>query len=99
VLGPADVSLDDMAAIAGQALGRPIRYQQVPADAYKAQLLRYGASESFAQGLIDMSHAKDAGLDHSIPRSADNTTPTTFLAWCTEVLRPAVVGSASGAAH
>lgn len=99
VLGPEDLSLDDMAAIVGQVLGRPVRYQQVPAEAYKAQLVRYGASEAFAQAFIDMSVAKDAGLDHCIPRSADNTTPTSFPTWCTEVLRAAVLGGARGSAQ
>src|SRR6478609_6811235 len=63
VLGPEDLSLEDQARVMTEVLGRPIRYQQVPADDYKAQLLRYGASEDFAQGLIDMLAAKDDGLD------------------------------------
>jgi uncharacterized protein YbjT (DUF2867 family) len=90
VLGPEDLALDDVAAITGEALGRPIRYQQVPAEAYKAQLLKYGASEDFAQGLIDMYEAKDGGLDSSEPRTPETTTPTTYRAWCTEVLEPAL---------
>ena len=80
VLGPEDLSLDDIAAITGEVLGRPIRYQQVPAEAYKAQLLKYGASEDFAQGLIDMYEAKDRGLDNSEPRTPETTTPTTYRA-------------------
>ncbi len=96
VLGPEDVSLDDMAAIAGEVLGRPIRYRQVPVEPYKAQLIKYGASEDFAQGLIDMHLAKDRGLDHAVPRTADNTTPTSFRQWCSDVLRPAIAGGAHG---
>ena len=90
VLGPEDLSLDGMATIAGEVLGRPVRYQQVPSAGYKAQLLKYGASEDFAQGLVDMHEAKDRGLDSAVPRTAENTTPTTFRAWCTEFLRPAM---------
>jgi uncharacterized protein YbjT (DUF2867 family) len=89
VLGPEDLSLDDEAAIMTDVLGRPIRYQQVPAAGYKAQLLQHGASEDFAQGLLDMHEAKDEGLDLTEPRTADNTTATTFRAWCTAVLKPA----------
>jgi uncharacterized protein YbjT (DUF2867 family) len=99
VLGPEDLSLDDMAAILSDVLGRPIRYQQVPADAYKAQLLKFGASEGFAQGLVDMHEAKDRGLDDTVPRDAENTTPTSFRAWCTAVLRPALESGAGGAGH
>lgn len=88
VLGPEDLSTDDMAAILAEVLERPVRYQQVPADAYMAQLKQHGASEAMAQGLVEMFAAKDAGLDDTEPRTAENTTPTTFRQWCTEVLRP-----------
>jgi len=90
VLGPEDLSLDDMAAVMSEVLGRPIRYQQVPAETYKAQLLRHGASEDFAQALLDMHAAKDNGLDSSEPRTAENTTPTSFRHWCSTVLKPAL---------
>jgi uncharacterized protein YbjT (DUF2867 family) len=89
VLGPEDLSLDDMAAIASDVLERPIRYQQQPADRYKAQLMSYGASEEFARGMVDMHAAKDNGLDLSEPRTAENTTPTSFREWCSTVLKPA----------
>jgi uncharacterized protein YbjT (DUF2867 family) len=92
VLGPEDLSLDDMAAITGEVLGRPIRFQQIPAESYKAQLLKYGASEDFAQGLVDMYEAKDRGLDSSEPRTPETSTPTTYRHWCTEVLKPAFAG-------
>jgi uncharacterized protein YbjT (DUF2867 family) len=89
VLGPEDLSLDDMAHVASDVLARPIRYRQVPADGYKAQLLSYGASEDFGQGMLDMHAAKDNGLDLSEPRTAENTTPTSFREWCNTVLKPA----------
>ncbi|HEX3679246.1 MAG TPA: hypothetical protein VHU90_05965, partial [Galbitalea sp.] len=94
VLGPEDLALADIAAITAEVLGRPVRYQQVPAQTYKVQLLKYGASEDFAQGLVDMYAAKDNGLDSSEPRTPESTTPTTYRAWCSEVLRPAVAGVA-----
>ncbi|MDB5212978.1 MAG: NmrA family protein [Myxococcaceae bacterium] len=90
VLGPEDLSLDDMAEIMSDVLGRPIRYQQVPVEGHKAQLMKYGASEDFAQGLLDMHAEKDRGLDQSEPRTPENTTPTTFREWCTTVLKPAL---------
>jgi uncharacterized protein YbjT (DUF2867 family) len=95
VLGPEDLSLDDKAAIMTDVLGRPIRYQQVPAEGYKAQLLKYGASEDFAQGLLDMHAEKDRGLDDTEPRTPENTTPTTFREWCTTVLKLALDGAAA----
>lgn len=93
VLGPEDLSYDDRATILSEVLARPIHYQQVPAEAYAAQLMKYGASEGFARGLLDMLAEKDRGLDLTEPRTPENTTPTTFRQWCTEVLVPALRGS------
>lgn len=89
-LGPEDLSLDDQAKILSEVLGKPIRYQQVPAAGYKAQMMSYGASEDMAQGMLDMMAAKDDGLDNALPRTAENTTPTTFRAWCMEFVLPVI---------
>lgn len=92
LLGPEDLSFDEMAAIMTDVLGKPVRYQQVPGDALKAQLLERGASEAMAQGMLDMMVAKEEGLDEAQPRTAEATTPTSFRQWCLEVLKPAVLG-------
>ena len=91
VLGPEDLSFNDMAAIMTDVLGKPIRFQQIPGEAYKAQLMKFGANEVFAQGLVNMYAAKGEGLDNAEPRTAENTTPTSFRQWCEEVLKPAGV--------
>lgn len=93
VLGPEDVSLDDIAAITGEVLGRAVRYERVSAEAYRADLLKHGASRDFAQRLIEMHEAKDRGLDNSEPRTPETNTPTSYREWCNEVLKPAVLGS------
>lgn len=92
VLGPEDLSCNDMARIMTEVLGRPVRYQQVPFAALKAQLLQQGASEAMAQGMIDMMIAKNEGLDHVVARTPEGTTPTSFRQWCEERLKPAVMG-------
>lgn len=56
----------------------------------KSTMLARGPSEGMAQAMIDMAAAKNEGPDHMIPRTAENTTPTSFLAWCESVLKPAV---------
>ena len=91
VLGPEDLSFNEMAAIVSDVLGKVVRYQQVPAEAYKAHLMNYGANSVFAQGLVDMFLAKDKGMDNAEQRTAENTTPTSFRQWCEEVLKPAVL--------
>ena len=92
VLGPEDLSCNDMAQVLSDVLGKPVRYQQIPFAALKGQLADRGASEAMAQGMIDMMIAKNEGLDHVVPRSPEGTTPTTFRQWCEETLKPAVLG-------
>jgi uncharacterized protein YbjT (DUF2867 family) len=91
VLGPEDLSCNDMARIMAEVLERPIRYQQIPGEAFKAELLGNGMSEAMAQGLLDMRRAKDNGLDNVEPRTPRSTTPTSFRQWCEDVLKPAVL--------
>jgi uncharacterized protein YbjT (DUF2867 family) len=91
VLGPEDLSPDDMAKIMSDVLGTPVRYQQVPFDAVKAGLIGNGWSDAMAQGMVDMMRAKDEGLDNAEPRTPEATTPTSFRQWCEDVLKPAVL--------
>jgi uncharacterized protein YbjT (DUF2867 family) len=90
VLGPEDLSLNEMAQIISKVLGRTVRFQQIPFEAFKARLIESGASESMANGMVDMMVAKNEGLDNIEPRTAESTTPTSFRQWCEEVLKPAV---------
>ncbi|HEV2566334.1 MAG TPA: NAD(P)H-binding protein [Microvirga sp.] len=97
VLGPEDLSQNDMARIMSEVLGRSVMHQEVPIEAFKTQLSAAGLSPAFVQGYADMMVAKAEGLDNAEPRTAENTTPTTFRHWCEDVLRPAVeqLGDAS----
>ena len=90
VLGPEDLSFNDMAAIMSDVLGREVHYQQVPLDAFKAQLAGRGMSESFVQGYADMMRAKNDGMDNATRRTPGSSTPTSFRQWCQDELRPAV---------
>jgi uncharacterized protein YbjT (DUF2867 family) len=92
ILGPEDLSLNEMAQIMSEVLARPVRFQQIPFEAYKATLTERGVSEAMAQGMVDMMVAKNEGLDNAEPRTPETTTPTTFRTWCEEVLKPAVLG-------
>lgn len=91
VLGPEDLSSNDMAQIMSEVLQRPIRFQQIPVEAFKSRLTGHGMSEAMAQGMADMATAKNNGLDNAEPRTPESTTPTTFRQWCEEVLKPAVL--------
>lgn len=92
VLGPEDLSCDGMARIMAAVLGKPVRFQQIPFEAYKARCLELGMSGAFAQGMVEMFIAKNSGLDNAEPRRPENATPTSFRQWCEEVLEPAIRG-------
>jgi uncharacterized protein YbjT (DUF2867 family) len=91
VLGPADLSFNDMGQIMSEVLERPVRFQQIPFEAYKAGLIEGGMSDAMAQGMVDMAAAKNEGLDNAEPRTPQSTTSTSFRQWCEEVLKPAVL--------
>ena len=90
LLGPEDLSYDDMAQIMSQVLGKDVRFQQITFEAYKDRFVRLGMSDAMAQGYTDMARAKNEGLDNGVQRTPQNSTPTSFRQWCEEVLKPTV---------
>ncbi|HEY9290049.1 MAG TPA: NAD(P)H-binding protein [Microlunatus sp.] len=90
VLGPQDLSLEQLAMIMSEELGRPVRFQQVPMEAYRRQLAEGGTSDSMVDAMVEMMIAKNDGLDTQQPRTAESSTTTSFRTWCAEVLKPAV---------
>ncbi len=91
LLGAEDLSYNDMAQIMSDVLDRPVRYQQVPAEAFKANLIQHGMAEPWAQNLTDLLVAVDHGIYNIEPRTPASTTPTTFRQWCQEILNPAIL--------
>jgi uncharacterized protein YbjT (DUF2867 family) len=90
VLGPEDLSFNDMAQVISEVLGTTVRFQQIAFEAFKDSLLNQGLSSAMAQGVVDMMMAKNQGLDNAVHRTPQSTTPTHFHQWCEEVLKPAV---------
>lgn len=91
VLGPEDLSPEDMARIMSEVLGTPVRYERQSLADLAATLAGYGIGDAFIQGMADMARAKDEGVDDGVPRTAETASPTTFRQWCQEVLKPAVL--------
>lgn len=91
VLGPEDLSYNDMAQIMSEVLGKTVRFQQIPAETLKARLLQGGRSEAMTLGYLDMLAAYDQGLATAEPRTPESSTPTSFRQWCEEVLGPAIL--------
>jgi uncharacterized protein YbjT (DUF2867 family) len=92
LLGPEDLSCNDQARIMSEVLGKQVAFREISMAEMKAMTLGQGASEGMAQALIDMAAAKNAGLDHMVARSPENTTATSFRSWCEKVLKRAVQG-------
>ncbi|MBB5913003.1 uncharacterized protein YbjT (DUF2867 family) [Nocardia transvalensis] len=90
VLGPADVSPNDMAHIISEVLGRPVRYHRESLEDFRASLTAGGVGAAFRDGFVDMMRAKDEGLDDAVPRTSETASPTSFREWCESVLIPAV---------
>jgi uncharacterized protein YbjT (DUF2867 family) len=90
VLGPEDLSFEDMAQTMTEVLGTPVRFRQISGEAFKEQLTGRGMSAAMADGMLAMMVAKDNGLDNFVPRTPEATTPTTFREWCEDTLKPAV---------
>ena len=98
LLGPEDLSFDDMAEIMSEVLSTEVRFQQTTFEAYKNRFLGLGMSDAMAQGQTDMAWAKNRGLDNAVKRTRENSTPTSFRQWSEEILKPAVFKQTAAAA-
>ncbi|WP_405021110.1 NAD(P)H-binding protein [Kitasatospora sp. NBC_00070] len=100
VLGPQDLSPDDLARIMTEELGRPVRYQRQPYEELRSALLGYGLDEAFVEGMVEMKRAKDQGLDSGGTRAPQAGPGTGFAQWCAQTLKPAVLAApAAGDPH
>lgn len=90
VLGPHDLTPNEMAHTMSEVLGRRIRYQQRSLDDFRATLTARGIGDPIATAYVDMMHAKNNGLDDAVPRTAATTSPTSFREWCEQILAPAI---------
>jgi uncharacterized protein YbjT (DUF2867 family) len=98
LLGPEDLSFNNMAEIISAVLDKEVRFQQTTFEAYKDRFVGFGMSDAMAQGMTDMAWAKNEGLDNAVQRTPENSTPTSFRQWCEEVLKPAVFAQTETAA-
>jgi len=90
VLGPEDLSYNDIARILAEILERPVRFERISNEAFKARLMGRGMSDAMAQGNLDMWIAKGNGIDNAVKRTPESSTPTTFRDWASQVLRARV---------
>ncbi|MFE1317439.1 NAD(P)H-binding protein [Kitasatospora phosalacinea] len=87
---PEDLTPVGMAEAVSAALGRPVRYRQVPLAAFRAGLLEHGASPALARDMAEIVAAQNDGIYDAEPREPGSAGATGFGQWCREVLAPAV---------
>jgi uncharacterized protein YbjT (DUF2867 family) len=91
LLGQRDLDYTEVAAIIGNGIGKPgLGYIQMPDHQAKAAMVQMGMSEDFVRLLLEMAGALNAGNMRALePRSARNSTPTSYETFVAEEFVPA----------
>ena len=90
LLGPRDLSMTEAMTIIGKAIGRPgLGYVQASDQQFLAALVQLGFSQNVASLILEMAHALNTGRMRALePRSAHNTTPTSYETFVAEEFVP-----------
>lgn len=99
LLGQRDLTMTEAAAIIGKAIGKPdLAYIQLTDDQFRAALTQMGMSVDFANLILEMAGALNSGHMRALePRSARNTTPTSYEVFVAEQFVPAYQGASRAA--
>lgn len=91
LLGARDYSMSEVASIIGQAIGKPdLKYLQASDEQLRPAMLQMGMSPSVVNMLLEMAAAINSGSMANLePRSAHNTTTTTYETFVKEEFLPA----------
>ncbi len=91
LLGQRDLTMSEALALIGNAIGKSgLGYTQAPDEQFQSFLAQAGFSPNFAGLIVEMAHALNTG--HMIalePRTARNTTATTYETFLAEEFVPA----------
>ncbi len=80
LLGQRDLNYSEVARIIGRAIGKPdLEYRRIPDDQFRQSVTQMGMSLNMANLLLEMCDALNSGQMRALePRSARNTTPTSY---------------------
>jgi len=84
--GPQSLSNTELVAIVGEVLGRPMRYQEVPAEMVRERFIGNGFPAQFADAYIAMQQATlttPALVTHDVEKILDRPA-TTFAQWAAQ---------------
>lgn len=89
--GERDLTYIEVASIVGQAIGKPdLKYIQAPDEQLQAAFVQVGMSPNVASLILEMAGALNSGHMRALePRTASNTTPTSFETFVAQSFVPA----------
>ena len=99
LLGQRDLSITEATTVIARGIGKPdLRYVQFPYEQVQQVLMQMGIPVKTAAQFIEMYRAINAGIVvGQEPRSLENTTPTSFEKFVSDVFAPAYQGKAATA--
>src|SRR6266404_6879831 len=99
LLGERDLSITEATAVIARGIGKPdLRYEQFPYHQVQQALTQMGVPPKGAELYIEMYKAINAGVLVPLePRSAENSTPTSFEQFVQDVFAPAYHGNVATA--
>jgi uncharacterized protein YbjT (DUF2867 family) len=90
LLGQRDLSMNEATSIIGKAIDKPdLEYVQLPDAMIQPIFVQMGMSSNMAELILEMAHALNSGHMRALePRTAQNTTPTSFETFVKEEFVP-----------
>jgi uncharacterized protein YbjT (DUF2867 family) len=89
LLGPTDLSYDDVARILSETLGRKIVYSQCDPQQSRRLFIEHGMSENAADAMLELYQGIEAGLLRPTqPRGPQTSTPTSLGEFAQDVMLP-----------
>ena len=91
LLGQRDINYTEVADSIGKEIGKPsLRYVQAPDNQLRGAMVQMGMSANLVGLILEMAAALNSGYMKALePRSAANTTPTSFETFAKEEFLPA----------
>ncbi len=91
LLGQRDIDYTEVAAVIGKAIGKPsLAYIHAPDDQLRPAMVQMGMSANLVGLILEMASALNSGYMRALePRSAANTTPTSFETFVEKEFAPA----------
>ncbi len=99
LLGQRDLDYTEAASIIGNAIGKPdLRYQEISSEQFAGFMEQMGASKSLASLMAEMVDSQNDGHIRALePRTAKNTTPTSFEKFVADSFVPAYRAASASA--